>query len=59
VVIAAFCAGGAAIVFHLWWLFWACVAIVVLSIPVGKLIGIMDDTVMVVGGTDPERELGG
>lgn len=46
VVIVAFCVGGAAIVAHLWWLFWACVGVVVLSVPVGKLIGIMDDTVV-------------
>jgi len=44
-VVAAFIAGGVAIITHLWWLFWACVAVVVLAIPVGKMIGIMDDTV--------------
>ena len=47
VVIVAFCVGGAAIVAHLWWLFWACAGVVVLSVPAGKLIGIMDDTVIV------------
>jgi len=45
VVIAAFCAGGVAVVGHLWVLFWVCAGVVVLSVPVGKMIGIMDDTV--------------
>jgi hypothetical protein len=45
VVVAAFCAGGAAIIAHLWWLFWASLGIVVVAVPVGKIIGIMDDTV--------------
>ena len=30
---------------HAWGLLWVCVAIVVLAIPAGKMIGIMDDTV--------------
>lgn len=47
VVIAAFCAGGVAVVDHLWVLFWVCAGIVALAIPVGKFIGIMDDTVLV------------
>jgi hypothetical protein len=45
VVIAAFCAGGAAVIEHLWVLFWVCAGVVVLAVPVGKMIGIMDDTV--------------
>jgi hypothetical protein len=45
VVIATFITGGAAIITHLWWLLWACGAIVVLAVPAGKAIGIMDDTV--------------
>lgn len=45
VVIAAFITGGVAIMTHAWWLFWACTGIVVLAIPAGKAIGIMDDTV--------------
>ncbi len=45
VVITAFIAGGAAIITHAWWLLWACTAIVVLAVPAGKVIGIMDDTV--------------
>lgn len=45
-VIAAFLAGGAALIVHLWWLFWVCVGVVVLAVPVGKVIGIMDDTVV-------------
>jgi hypothetical protein len=44
-VIAAFIIGGVAIITHLWWLFWACVAVIVLAIPSGKMIRIMDDTV--------------
>jgi hypothetical protein len=45
VVTAAFITGGMAIITHLWWLLWACIAIAVLAVPAGKLIGIMDDTV--------------
>jgi hypothetical protein len=45
VVFAAFCVGGAAIIVHLWWLFWVCVGVVVVAVPVGKIVGIMDDTV--------------
>jgi hypothetical protein len=45
VVTAAFITGGLAIIIHTWWLLWACGAIVVLAIPAGKTIGIMDDTV--------------
>jgi hypothetical protein len=45
VVTAAFLTGGMAIITHLWWLVWTCISIVVLAIPAGKMIGIMDDTV--------------
>jgi hypothetical protein len=45
VVTAAFITGGLAIITHTWWLLWACAAIIVLSIPAGKAIGVMDDTV--------------
>jgi hypothetical protein len=45
VVTAAFITGGLAIIMHTWWLFWACLGIVVLAVPAGKAIGIMDDTV--------------
>ena len=45
IVIAAFAGGGAAIITHIWWLLWACTATVMLAIPAGKVIGIMDDTV--------------
>lgn len=45
VVTAAFITGGLAIITHTWWLLWACSGIVVLAIPAGKAIGIMDDTV--------------
>ena len=45
VVTAASAAGGISIITHTWGLLWACIAIVVLAIPAGKMIGIMDDTV--------------
>lgn len=47
VVIVAFCVGGAAIIARLWWLFWVCVGVVVVAVPVGKIAGIMDDAVLV------------
>ena len=46
VITAAFIAGGFAIVFQLWVLFWVCLGIVLLSVPAGKLVGIMADTVV-------------
>src|SRR5258708_32748228 len=46
VITAAFVAGGFAVVFHLWVLFWVCLGIVLLSIPAGKVVGIMADTVL-------------
>jgi hypothetical protein len=45
VVMVASLAGGLSIIAHIWWLLWACIAIAVLAIPAGKMIGIMDDTV--------------
>jgi len=45
VVLAAFVAGGVALIAQLWWLFWVCAAAVVLSPAAGRLIGIMNDTV--------------
>jgi hypothetical protein len=45
VVTAASVTGGISIITHAWVLLWACIAIVVLAIPAGKMIGIMDDTV--------------
>jgi hypothetical protein len=47
VIIAAFTVGAFAVVFRVWPLFWVCAAIVVLSVPAGKAVGIMNDTVMV------------
>ena len=44
-VTAAFITGGLAIITHIWWLLWACLGLVVLAVPAGKAIGIMDDTV--------------
>jgi hypothetical protein len=45
VVLLAFIVGGLAIVFRIWPLFWVCVGIFVLSVPAGKVLGIMNDTV--------------
>lgn len=45
VVTLAFAVGGVSLATHWWWLFWACAGVVVLAIPTGKIIGIMDDTV--------------
>ena len=45
VVMAAFITGGLAIITHIRWLLWACFGVVVLAVPAGKAIGIMDDTV--------------
>lgn len=44
-VLAAFVAGGIALVGQVWWLFWVCTGVIVLSIPIGKVVGIMNDTV--------------
>jgi hypothetical protein len=46
VVIAAFVAGGFAIVCGIWWLFWACLGVAFLAVPAGKAIDIMGDTVL-------------
>ena len=45
VVMVAALVGGVSIIAHAWWLLWACIAIAVLAVPAGKMIGIMDDTV--------------
>jgi hypothetical protein len=55
VLIAAFIAGGLAIVNHLWVLFWVCLGITVLSVPAGKVVGIMNDTVLT---GDPSLQAG-
>ena len=55
VLIAAFVAGAFAVVLKLWPLFWVCLGIVVLSVPAGKLIGIMQDTVL---EGDPSAQAG-
>lgn len=44
-ILAAFVVGGIALIAQTWWLFWVCVGVVVLSVPAGKLVGLMDDTV--------------
>jgi hypothetical protein len=50
VIIAAFSVGGVALISHLWWLFWVCAGVVAVSVPAGKVIGIMHDTVVVDSG---------
>jgi hypothetical protein len=45
--IAAFLVGGVAVIGHWWVVFWVCAGIVLLSVPVGKIIGVMDDTVQI------------
>ncbi|HVT67534.1 MAG TPA: HGxxPAAW family protein [Trebonia sp.] len=47
VIIVAFCIGGVAVIEQWWPVIWACLAVVVLAVPAGKLIGIMDDTVAI------------
>jgi hypothetical protein len=45
-VIAALITDGAALIEDMWWLFWVCAGIAVVSVPIGMLIGIMNDTVV-------------
>ena len=56
IVVVAFISGGGALILHLWWLFWVCAGVVVLSIPAGKAIRIMDDTVMWGGSRTAQHE---
>ena len=44
-VTAIFTTGGIAIISHAWWLLWTCAGLLVLALPAGKMIGIMDNTV--------------
>jgi hypothetical protein len=55
VAIAAFVAGGFAIVYGLWWLFWACLGVALLAVPAGKIIDIMGDAVLT---GDPSKQAG-
>lgn len=55
VIIAAFVAGAFAVTTHTWWLFWVCLGVTVLSVPVGKFVRIMDDTVL---AGDPSQQEG-
>jgi hypothetical protein len=45
VMLAAFVAGGLALITHLWWLLWTCAGIFVAAGLAAKAAGIMDDTV--------------
>ena len=47
VIIAAFCVGGVAVIEQWWVVFWVCAGVVALSFPAGKVIGIMNDTVII------------
>jgi hypothetical protein len=38
-VLAAFAGGGVALILNIWWLFWASAAVVLISVPAGKVIG--------------------
>lgn len=55
-ITATFIAGGFAVVFHLWLLFWVCLAVVVLAIPAGKVVGIMGDTVLAGNPADQDDQ---
>jgi hypothetical protein len=55
VLVAAFIAGAFALVTHFWPVFWVCLGITVLSVPAGKIVGIMGDTVL---AGDPEGQAG-
>ena len=46
VIAVAFVAGGFAVIEESWPLFWVCLAVVVLSVPVGRRLGILGDTVL-------------
>jgi hypothetical protein len=55
VLVAALVGGAFGLVYKAWPLFWVCLGIVVLSVPAGKLIGIMEDTVL---DGDPSAQAG-
>ena len=55
VIILAFVAGAFAVVYAAWVVFWVCLAIVVLAVPAGKVVGIMGDTVT---AGDPGQQVG-
>jgi hypothetical protein len=55
VVIVDFVTGAFAMTTHLWWLFWVCLGVAVLSVPAGKIVGVMDDTVL---NGDPSQQPG-
>jgi hypothetical protein len=43
-VLVAFTGGGIAMIMQSWVLFWVCAAVVIVSVPMGRVIRIMDDT---------------
>ena len=55
-VITAFTAGGIALIVQSWWLFWLCAAVVVLSIPLGRAVRIMEDTMAWTHAVPPNYE---
>lgn len=58
-VIVAFCVGGIAVVGRWWVVFWVCAGIVVLAVPFGKAIRVMDDTIQVESGPRVRRAITG
>jgi hypothetical protein len=52
VIIAAFMAGGIAIIVQSWWLFWLSVGTVLLGMPAASLVRIMDDPAVAEGLPD-------
>nr|WP_062341202.1 hypothetical protein [Herbidospora sakaeratensis] len=53
VFLAVFVLGGVGLIIGSAALFWTCLILLIVLLPVGKLIGVMDDTVM--APTDPEE----
>ncbi|GLX96551.1 hypothetical protein Hesp01_45010 [Herbidospora sp. NBRC 101105] len=53
VFLLVFILGGVGLIIGSMPLFWTCLVVLVALVPVGKLIGVMDDTVM--APTDPEE----
>jgi hypothetical protein len=58
VIAVAFVAGGFAVIEESWPLFWVCLAVVVLSVPVGRRLGILRDTVLARDPSAPPGPVG-
>jgi hypothetical protein len=59
VILVAFAVGGIAVAYHWWVAFWVCCGVVALSFPAGKIIGIMNDTVVIEPGPRTRAALTG